>query len=116
MPRGLTLADVAVAHLMRSGQSRWKAHMVAAQALAYAWQLAYASTKLDHWPTQADYAAYWELNRRTAERHWATFREAFGDQADINDVAKHLRDQLGSRIDRSSAALSAPAPPELQPA
>jgi hypothetical protein len=107
------LADQAVHNLVQGGMGKVRANVVAAQALTHVWQLAYAAHKLDHWPTQAEYAAYWEVNERTAQRHWETFRRAFPGQDSPDELAQWVLAQASSRIDDPACAMTAPLKPAL---
>lgn len=48
------------------------------------------------WPTQADYARYWKISERQAQREWAVFKQAFGESPDR--LAKHLTTEYRSRV------------------
>jgi hypothetical protein len=105
------LADVAVHNLMEGGTGRLKANLTAAQALTTVWRLAYAAHKLGDWPTQAEYAEHWEINDRTAQRHWATFRAAFPEEEDPQRLAEWVLSHASARIEEPSCALTVAAPP-----
>jgi hypothetical protein len=88
----------------------------AARAIEPIWALAYARHKLDHWPNQAEYASFWEISERQAQREWARFREAFPTEESPERLARWLYSEVASRIEDRSSVLSVTAPPELQPA
>lgn len=69
----------------------------------------------DGWPTQAEYAAYWKLNQRRAEREWALVRRAFPGEAGPDRLAKLLVADFSARLrsEGPSAALSLPFPGDV---
>jgi hypothetical protein len=76
-----------------------------AQACSTAWALAHAAHKLGRWPSQQEYAEYWKITDRTAQREWARFREVFPGAESPDDLARYLASELGKRMaNRDSAA------------
>lgn len=108
-----TLVEVAVRNLVEGGMSTMKATVAASRAVAVGWQLAYAAHERGSWPTQAEYAEFWKVDVRTAERDWARVKLAFGEDSP-EPIARHLYVELGKRLDKrdasAAAALSVPAP------
>ena len=89
-----------------------------ADVMTTAWCLAIAGRRSENgWPSQADYAAFWGIDERSAQREWHFWREVFGnpdvfgDQLDINDVAQRLVAEFGATLDKAEpqAGLSVPA-------
>lgn len=105
-----TLVDVAVANLRAAGSNPAKASVQAAKALSTVWALAITAEKLDHWPTQADYAEYWRIPERTAQREWAAVRAAFPTEQTPDRLAQRVRATVaGQRLaETPSAAFSVP--------
>lgn len=88
----------------------------AVEAVAIPWALAVARHELGHWPNQAEYAAYWKLAERQAGREWALVRDAFGADADLYALARHVYAEMAERLnDRASvgAAGSVTVPTQL---
>jgi hypothetical protein len=49
------------------------------------------------WPTQAEYARYWKISERQAQREWAVFKQAFpGETPDR--LAKFLTTEYRARV------------------
>ena len=88
----------------------------AASACATVASLAIAKHQLGHWPTQAEYAAYWKLSERRAQREWHASREAFPGERTPESLARHVLAEASHRLDNQAAALSVPAPDGLVPA
>ena len=120
--RQATLADVAIANLRpQYGTGRLatlKAMKKAADAIAVAACLAIAAEKGagrdGDWPTQAEYAAWWKMTDRHAQREWQLFRRAFPGEEGPERLAKWLLTEYGRRLAEGdqgnpSVALTAPA-------
>jgi hypothetical protein len=88
----------------------------AANACEPVFLLALARHKLDRWPTQAEYAELAGINERTAQRQWASFRQAFPQEESPERFARAVYAEFGRRVADRSALTVSPAPPELQPA
>ena len=118
MARQLPLTAIAYLNLQAAGEKRIKAMRHAADACATIWALAYANYKLDlgRWPTQAEYAEYWNISERSAQREWANFRNAFPTEEDPEGLARWFTSEVAARIEDRSTALTVTAPPELVPA
>lgn len=98
-----TLAEFAFEGLRRSGVGQIKAAVQGAQVVADIWALAFAAHQLGHWPTQPEYAAFWKITDRTAQRQWARFRQAFPDESSPDRLARWMVSELGRRMaDRDS--------------
>lgn len=114
-----TLVEVAVGNLTADGMKPIKATITASRVLANTWALAYAAHELNlgRWPTQVEYAAYWKMPERTAQREWALFRQAFPGEESPDRLARHIAAELGKRIAQrettAAAALTLPAPGAL---
>ena len=110
-----TLGEVAAMNLIQSeGLKPWKATRAAADAVSTVACLAIAALSgagEGNWPTQAEYAAYWKIAERTAQRQWADFRRAFPEEQTPDRLARLVRDDYGRRLQESgvSAVLSMPA-------
>ena len=109
-----SIAKPAVSYKRQAGSLRG----LTVDACATIWALAYANYKLDlgRWPTQAEYAEYWNTSERSAQREWANFRNAFPSEVDPENLARWLTSEVAARIEDRSTALSVQAPPELVPA
>ncbi len=116
MAKELPLTIVAMLNLMEAGDGRVKAIHNAARVGTTVCQLAMTARKLDHWPTQAEYAADWKISDRKAQLEWALFRRAFPGEESPDRVAEWLNNQIGRRVEKETSALTAPAPPDLVPA
>lgn len=118
MARQLPLVAVAVINLQVAGEGKLKSMKHAADACQTIWALAYANYKLDlgHWPTQAEYADYWKISERTAQREWANFRKAFPTEENPENLARWLTSEVAARIADQSTALTVNAPGDLVPA
>jgi hypothetical protein len=84
----------------------------AADAMATAHMLATTWRKLGHRPTQAEYAAEWKVDLRTAERDFERWRQAFcnsdefpGAELDIYTVAEQIVLDHGELIDAGPQAV-----------
>lgn len=113
MAKNQSLAAVALINLINAGESKPRATLQAAQACATAITLAIAARELDHWPTQAEYAANTGISERKAQKEWALFRRAFPGEDSPERIARWLYSEVGRRIEEKTAALTVPAPPDL---
>lgn len=111
MARDLPLVAVATINFMEDGDSRLKAIKNAGAVGTTVVGLALTARKMDHWPTQAEYAADWKISERKAQQEWALFRRAFPGEESPDRIAKWLVTEMGRRIEERSAPLTAPAPP-----
>jgi hypothetical protein len=120
-----TLAEVATRNLLAareaSGKTRlsmreqFKCAKLAADAVATIACLAITAEALGRdrstWPTQQEYADFWKVNVRHAQRQWALVKQAFPGEDGPDRLAQHLwanwRRDLARR--RSDFALSVPA-------
>ena len=109
-------ADTCPLNLQRAGVGRLKAIRRSADACATVWAFAYEKHKTDVWPTQAEYADYWRISERSAQREWAVFREAFPGEDSPERLARWLLSEVSSHIEDQSSALTVTAPPDLVPA
>jgi len=100
-----TLSEHALVNLRAAGVGPLKAPVVAAQVVTDIWALAFAAFELGHWPTQPEYAAFWKITDRTAQRQWARFRQAFPDESSPDRLARLLQSEMGKRMaERDSSA------------
>jgi hypothetical protein len=113
MAKELPLVAVAMVNLIESGDSRIKALKNAGAVGTTVCSLAIAARKLDHWPTQTEYAAYWKISERKAQQEWALFRRAFPGEESPDRIARWLHNELGRRVEEKTAPLTVPAPPDL---
>ena len=70
----------------------------------------------DGFPTQLDYAAYWKLSERTAQREWSLFKKAFPGEESPERLARWLPSEYASRLSKredATVAFSAEAPATL---
>lgn len=116
MARQLPLTAIAFLNLQAAGEGKLRSYKHAAEACEPIWLLAYARHKLDHWPTQAEYAAFWKISERSAQREWALFRRGFPTEESPERLARWLYSEVAARIEDRSTALSVIAPRDLQPA
>jgi|SRR5579884_3010398 len=119
----LTLVQVAYARARQSGAGTLKAYKLASDAVQLPVCLAIAQVKGaaadGGWPTQAEYARFWGLTDRTAQREWARYREVFGPDARPEELARQLVAEYGRRLaegERGNPALVMSAPASLLPA
>jgi hypothetical protein len=117
--RPLTLAEVAVVNLRGEYGSglggTLKATKKGAEAVTTAACLAIAAhhgaAEDGGWPTQAEYARYWKISERQAQREWALFKAAFPNEESPDRIARFLSNEYRSRLaDRdASFVFSVPA-------
>lgn len=50
------------------------------------------------WPSQAEYARYWKISERQAQREWAVFKQAFPGEDSPERVAKILVNDYRARV------------------
>jgi hypothetical protein len=105
-----TLVELAYVKALDAGYGRVKAYKVAADVLRLPVGLAIAyrrgAGEDGRWPTQGQYASYWAITDRTAQREWERYREIFGEDADPQYLARQLDDAYGLRLEQSRAAES----------
>jgi len=111
-----SIIELAIRNLVAGGMSPTKASLKGAQAAVLVWALGHAAHELGRWPTQAEYAAFWGISERTAQREWVLFGQAFPGEQSPERLARHIVAELGKRIgDKKSAgdslAVSAPVSP-----
>lgn len=110
-----TLAEVAVTNLRNSGVGPIASVKKASDALGTAVALAIAALRGaatdGGWPTQAEYATYWKITERTAQREWALFRQAFPNETSPDRLARWLTVEYRRRLEQgdTSLVLSLPA-------
>jgi hypothetical protein len=110
------LVIVAMENLIDAGDSRLSALKNAAIVGANVCALGITARALEHWPTQAEYAAYWKISDRKAQQEWALFRRAFPGEDSPDRIARWVYTEVGRRVEEKTAPLWVPAPPRLQPA
>ena len=110
-----TLAEVAAANLQASGRGQIKAMVEAGKAIGIVAALCVCAQRTDgDWPSQRDYAAYWDMTERTAQREWALVRAAFPGEDGPDRIARAVYAEAGKRISSSPAtALSLRVPDGL---
>lgn len=113
MAKPLPLAAVAVINLRASGEGKIASIHKAAAVVTTLWQIAYAAYKLEHYPTQAEYAEYCKISERSAQREWALFKQAFPNEESPERLSRWMLSEINRRIEDSSTALSVSAPPDL---
>lgn len=94
-----TLTEVAYLNLRNQGIGPLAAINRAADAIATIGALALARRDFDHWPTQVEYATFWKVSERTAQREWARVKEAFPGEDGPERLARHVYAELGDRLD-----------------
>lgn len=117
--RQQTLAEVAYVNLrLEFGEGlggTLKASKKASEALTTAACLAIAAhrgaAEDGGWPSQAEYARYWKISERQAQREWAVFKQAFPREDSPERLAKILMTEYRSRVasDDPSFVFSVPA-------
>lgn len=50
------------------------------------------------WPSQAEYARYWKISERQAQREWAVFKQAFPNEESPERMAKYLATEYRARV------------------
>jgi hypothetical protein len=110
MGRPLPLTAVAFLNLQAAGEKKLPAMKHAADAIQPIWGMAFARHKLDHWPSQAEYAAFYEMSERKAQHEWAAFRRAFPGEQSPERIARLFYAEVGKRVEDHSTALSAAVP------
>ena len=97
--RSPTLGEVAFRNLEAAGYGRIRAMKKASEALTTLSCLAIAASRSENgFPTQADYAAYWNQTERSAQRDWQRFREAFPTEESPERLARWLVSEYGRRL------------------
>lgn len=113
MAKPKPLALVALENLIEGGDNQLKAMKNAGAACATVCSLAIIARKLDHWPTQVEYAAYFNISERKAQQEWALFRRAFPGEDSPDRIARWVHNEVGRRVEKNTAPLTVPAPPDL---
>lgn len=116
--RNPTLGEIAFLNLRNhEGYGTVQAMKKAAEACTTIACLAIAAINSDEgFPSQLDYAAYWKLSERTAQREWALFKKAFPGEESPERLARWLMSEYASRLSKrqdASVAFSAEAPATL---
>jgi hypothetical protein len=116
--RQRTLTDVAVDRMKLEGERPWRALRRATAALTPVALLAIAAQdgagEDGRWPKQVEYAAYWEMDVRMAQRQWQDFENVFGEDADINAFAHAIVDAYpGRRLTRRDVGIAHGFPADL---
>jgi len=107
-----TLVEVAAERFEANGAGRVRSIKMAADVMATVGCLAIAGYRSENgWPTQAQYAAYWKMDERTAQREWSRFREAFPEEGTPDRLAQAMVLDFGARMAQAkpAAGLSLPA-------
>ncbi len=52
----------------------------------------------DGWPTQAEYAAWWKISERQAQREWELFKRAFPGEESPDRIAQLMVANYGRRL------------------
>jgi hypothetical protein len=107
----MTLGEIGIRNRTAAGDGLIRATTKTANALAFLWTWAYTTRKLGHPPTREEHAAEWKVTFRTLDRERQRFRDCFGQDVDIQEVA----DWLNATVDRKllesrSRTLELPAP------
>lgn len=109
--------EVAATNLILQGDGKLKSLTTAGRIGSILAQLIVCARNYDGdgWPTQADYAAYWKITDRTAQREWALFRRAFPGEDGPDRIAQAIVHQQGARrvAENPASVMSLPAPPAL---
>lgn len=111
-PRTLTLQEIAYRNLQAAGYGRMRAMKKAADACVTIGCLAIAAARSeDGFPTQEDYAAYWNQSSRSTQRDWQRFREAFPTETGPERLARYVVSEFAARLtEREDAAVAATLP------
>lgn len=111
--RSPTLGEVAFRNLEAAGYGRIRAMKKASEALTTVSCLAIAASRSENgFPTQAEYAAYWKLSERSAQREWDLFRKAFPGEDSPERLARLVVSEYAARLAKTedpSLAFSLPA-------
>ena len=98
-PRSPTLGEVAFRNLQAAGHGRIRAMKKASEALTTVSCLAIAASRSENgFPTQAEYASYWNQTERSAQRDWQRFREAFPGEDGPERLARALVAEYSRRL------------------
>jgi hypothetical protein len=111
--RTIPLAAAATIGLYADGDKSLRSLTNGAKVIAMLWAIAYCHHKLGHYPTQAEYSKYWEIDERTAQREWALFRRAFPEEQSPERLARWVLTEISSRIEDKTAAMTVSAPADL---
>jgi hypothetical protein len=65
------------------------------------------------WPTQLEYAEWFRMSERSAQREWATFRRVFGPEVDVYDVAQRIYANYRVRLREQDASVAYDVPAAL---
>jgi hypothetical protein len=85
-----------------------------AVALPVAIAIAYeAGAGADGWPSQLEYAAWWKVSERSAQREWATFRRVFGESVDPYELAQAIYANYRSRLRQQDVSVAYDLPSAL---
>ena len=63
------------------------------------------------WPTQVEYATYWSVTERTAQRQWALFRSVFG--GDPYPLAEHIYTRYSASVRNRELSIAFDMPASL---
>jgi hypothetical protein len=65
------------------------------------------------WPTQQEYAVWWKVTERTAQREWARYRQLLGAEADPYALAKAIYAEYSTRLRERDLSVAYDAPETL---
>jgi len=99
--------------LIADGVKPLKATWMASQVCANLWCLAHSWKRLGRMPTQLEYCEQWNVNERTAQRHWAEIKRAFPglpvpDRQAVEYLTQHVVLQTSDTDDQAAALALAP--------
>ena len=94
-----TLGEVAFVNLKKQGYGTMRAMKEASGALTTVAALAIAAARSNNgFPTQAEYAAYWNQSERSAQREWRQFKDAFPSEEGPERLAKLILQDYSRRL------------------
>jgi gamma-glutamyltranspeptidase len=109
-----TLGEVAFLNLRAQGYGTVRAMKAAADALTTAATLAIAASQSENgFPTQAEYAAYWKLSQRSAQREWERFRKAFPHEDGPERLARAIVAEYSRRLAKEDPSMAFGLPASL---
>lgn len=114
------LAEVAAQNLrVNHGYGTLKAMKASADACATVACLAIAGHKAlsegRDWPTQREYAEYWKIPERTAQKQWADWRKAFSflDEQTPDRMARAVTNEYQGQLAKAEPTFGLSLGPEF---
>lgn len=95
-------------NLRRSGRTRVRSMVEAAQVCSLIWAWAKTTRDLGHEPTRIEHAEFWHQRERGLYKELAKFRAAFPTERDPQRLANWLNAEFYDASDAQVATLEAP--------